>query len=269
MSVGQDTVFHTVPKPDDTYLLSHPLTLTVLCMVLLWRAQCCIPVIATIGQCVTHTTPKKQPPTHIKTPLHKCTTVRFIHSVLRSRVWLGVGTEYHTVDRLRNVYSTSHLLHYRLSMERLPPVGQRMHGNRRSDGKRIRALGFADVKRHQSAFNRRASKVSPIDSPSPVKKIFKKHAPSMSSARITGKFSPSDESIARIKRVTFDGRRLDIRRAQNVASGKMSIGIFPKAPRPRERLGLPGALATRDLSDSRAACLQQKARNVCVHVSRI
>ena len=62
MSVGQDTVFHTVPKPDDTYLLSHPLTLTVLCMVLLWRAQRCIPVIATIGQCVTHTTPKKTTP---------------------------------------------------------------------------------------------------------------------------------------------------------------------------------------------------------------
>ena len=68
-----------------------------------------------------------------------------------------VGTEYHTVDRLRNVYSTSHLLHYRLSMERLPPVGQRMHGNRRADKKRIRALGFADIKRHQSAHNRRAS----------------------------------------------------------------------------------------------------------------
>ena len=60
---------------------------------------------------------------------------------------------------------------YRLSMESLPPVGRRMYGNRRSDKKRIRALGFADVERHQSAYNRHASKNSLVNSPSPVKKI--------------------------------------------------------------------------------------------------
>ena len=138
------------------------------------------------------------------------------------------------MDRLRNVYSTSHLLHYlpaingESSSRRPTNVRQSTVRQEAHSRPRLRRCREAS-ERLQSACLQEFSRQLAVSCQEDCRRSMLRA--SMSSARIAGRFSPSDESIARIKRVTFDGRRLDIRRAQNVASGKMSIGIFRSSPR--------------------------------------
>ena len=53
--------------------------------------------------------------------------------------------------------------------------------------------------------------------------------------RSPGRWRPSEDDVAFIERVTMGGNRLAIRRAQNVAAGRYSIGLQPKPSKVRGR----------------------------------